>query len=315
MKAEMFALSFTALFLEMMVIRWVPSVVHLVAYYANLMLLSSFLGLGAGAMASGRKWNLFGWFPVFLALDIGMLLMDRNVVLGTSASEAHFFALPPSMFEAFVLVRIFAVNALLFVPLGQRMGVIFNALPRLQAYAWDLAGSLSGTLCFGIFSLRLFSPVLGMAAVMVVYLLIHARRRWLLDIPVFAAVLAAIVWNSDPKAIWSPYYYITVIKPETPNVTEDTPPPDLLTMKDPPAYTVKVNQFGYHIDLALDTTTRSRSTRPSSPSRTGSTPGPPTRTRGWRSTSTTPAPTSRRRPRATTSWRSGFWIRRRSSAP
>jgi hypothetical protein len=260
MKAEMFALSFTALFLEMMVIRWVPSVVHLVAYYANLMLLSSFLGLGAGAMASGRKWNLFGWFPVFLALDIGMLLMDRNVVLGTSASEAHFFALPPSMFEAFVLVRIFAVNALLFVPLGQRMGVIFNALPRLQAYAWDLAGSLSGTLCFGIFSLRLFSPVLGMAAVMVVYLLIHARRRWLLDIPVFAAVLAAIVWNSDPKAIWSPYYYITVIKPETPNVTEDTPPPDLLTMKDPPAYTVKVNQFGYHIDLALDTSRYTKDT-------------------------------------------------------
>ncbi|HXN34626.1 MAG TPA: hypothetical protein VN877_00550 [Opitutaceae bacterium] len=55
MKWEMFALSFTALFLEMMVIRWVPSVVRLVAYYANLMLLSSFLGLGAGALASARN--------------------------------------------------------------------------------------------------------------------------------------------------------------------------------------------------------------------------------------------------------------------
>ena len=43
---QMFILSFTALFLELMVIRWVPSVVRLVAYYANLMLLSSFLGLG-----------------------------------------------------------------------------------------------------------------------------------------------------------------------------------------------------------------------------------------------------------------------------
>ena len=64
-KLEMFALSFTALFLEMMVIRWVPSVVHLVAYYANLMLLSSFLGLGAGAICASRKWKLFGWFPVF----------------------------------------------------------------------------------------------------------------------------------------------------------------------------------------------------------------------------------------------------------
>src|SRR5580698_4436100 len=82
---QMFALSFTALFLEMMVIRWVPSVVHLVAYYANLMLLSSFLGLGAGAIAAGRRWNLLGWFPAFLAVDIGMLLIDRNTVIGGSA--------------------------------------------------------------------------------------------------------------------------------------------------------------------------------------------------------------------------------------
>src|SRR6202451_2582194 len=101
MKREMFALSFTALFLEMMVIRWVPSVVHLVAYYANLMLLSSFLGLGAGAIAGGRLWNLFGWFPLFLACDLMMLLADRNAVLATTSSEAHFFALNPPMFQAF----------------------------------------------------------------------------------------------------------------------------------------------------------------------------------------------------------------------
>ncbi len=252
MKWEMFALSFTALFLEMMVIRWVPSVVHLVAYYANLMLLSSFLGLGAGAMAGGRKWNLFGWFPVLLALDIGMLLLDRNVVLGTSKSESHFFSLPPTMFDALALVRIFGVNALLFVPLGQRMGRLFNALPGLTAYAWDLAGSLSGTLCFGLFSLRLFSPVLGMAGVMLLYLLVSSRRRWYLDVPLFAAVLTAIVWSGDRNAIWSPYYYITVINQDSPTVSDSAPPKDLLTMRDPPLYMVKVNQFGYHMDAALD---------------------------------------------------------------
>jgi hypothetical protein len=249
---EMFALSFTALFLEMMVIRWVPSVVHLVAYYANLMLLSSFLGLGAGAMAGGRKWKLLGWFPLFLAVDIGMLLMDHNTVLGTSTSEAHFFELPPSMFNAFVLVRIFAMNALLFVPLGQRMGVLFNSLPRLTAYAWDLAGSLAGTLCFGLFSLKLFSPVLGMAGVMIIYLVVSGARRWWLSVAFFAAVLAAVVHYSDPRAIWSPYYYITVIRNDAPDVTVSTPPPDLLTMKDPPVYTARVNQFGYHIDASID---------------------------------------------------------------
>ena len=252
MRWEMFALSFMGLFLEMMVIRWVPSVVHLVAYYANLMLLSSFLGLGAGAMAAGRKWNLFGWFPAFLACDIAMLLLDRNTVLGTSASEAHFFALPPSMFHAFALIRIFAMNALLFVPLGQRMGLLFNAMPRLTAYAWDLAGSLCGTLCFGLFSLKLFSPVLGMAGVMLVYLLISTRRRWWLDVAVFAAALAAVVRFSNPGAIWSPYYYITVNPYEKPEVTVTSAPAELLTMKDPPVYMVKVNQFGYHLDAALD---------------------------------------------------------------
>jgi hypothetical protein len=248
----MFALSFTALFLEMMVIRWVPSVVHLVAYYANLMLLSSFLGLGAGAMAGGRRWNLFGWFPVFLAADIAMLILDRGAVIGTSAGEAHFFALPPSFFQAFVLVGIFAMNALLFVPLGQRMGVLFNSLPRLTAYAWDLAGSLCGTLCFGVFSLRMFSPVIGMAGVMFIYLVIRKRRLWLLEIPVFVGVLAAIVWSSDPNALWSPYYVVTVVRYETPAISESAPPADLLTMHDPPIYSVNVNQFGYHLDASLD---------------------------------------------------------------
>jgi hypothetical protein len=252
LKLEMFALSFTALFLEMMVIRWVPSVVHLVAYYANLMLLSSFLGLGAGAICGGRKWSMLGWFPAFLALDIGMLLLDRNAVVGSSASEARFFALPPSATNGMVMVGIFGVNALMFAPLGQRMGVLFNTLPRLGAYAWDLAGSLSGTLCFGFFSLKLFSPVLGIGGVMLVYLAISGLRRWYVSLPLFAAVLAAIVHNSDPNAIWSPYYYITVSRVQTPMVTEGAPPPDLLTMRDPPIYGVKVNQFGYHLDAALD---------------------------------------------------------------
>ena len=252
LKLEMFALSFTALFLEMMVIRWVPSVVHLVAYYANLMLLSSFLGLGAGAICAGRKWRLFGWFPVFLALDIGMLLLDRNAVVGSSSSEARFFSLAPSATNVLVMVGIFGANALMFVPLGERMGVLFNALPRLGAYAWDLAGSLSGTLCFGLFSLKLFSPVLGIAGVMLVYLGIARGRRWFLSVPVFAAVLLAIVRNSDPNAIWSPYYYILVSQVATPTKSEAAPPPDLLTMRDPPIYGVKVNQFGYHLDAALD---------------------------------------------------------------
>src|SRR5882757_7008024 len=92
-KWQMFILSFTALFLELMVIRWVPSAVRLVAYYANLMLLSSFLGLGVGAMAAGRKWRLFGGFPVLLAIYIGTLLLCRQLAIGSSDAEMRFGAM------------------------------------------------------------------------------------------------------------------------------------------------------------------------------------------------------------------------------
>ena len=260
-KWQMFALSFTSLFLEMMVIRWVPSVVHLVAYYANLMLLSSFLGLGVGAMAAGRRQSLFHWFPVFLACEIGTLALCRDAVLGTSASEAHFNALSPAALNTGVLVWIFASNALVFVPLGQRMGALFNALPRLSAYGWDLAGSLCGTLSFGFFSLRYFSPLAGMAIVMIIFLAMSAPRRWILDVPIFVAVLCTVFVTGERSAIWSPYYYITMSRIETPNIVETDPPAGLLAMRDPPIYGVKVNQFGYHWDAALDPSRYTAGTR------------------------------------------------------
>src|SRR4051794_34069735 len=80
---RLFLLSFAALFLELMLIRWVPSVTRLVAYYANLMLISSFLGLGAGALASTRGWRLFRWFPWLLAADVAVLLACRSVLPGS----------------------------------------------------------------------------------------------------------------------------------------------------------------------------------------------------------------------------------------
>jgi hypothetical protein len=59
-------------------------------------------------------------------------------------------------------------------------------------------------------------------------------------------------WERDPRAIWSPYYYITITQYGKPQVSVSEPPPDLLTMRDPPIYSVNVNQFGYHMDTSLD---------------------------------------------------------------
>ena len=245
----MFILSFAALFLELMVIRWVPSVVRLVAYYANLMLLSSFLGLGIGAMASSRPWRLFGWFPLLLAFDIGTLLLCRQQALGSSSVEMRFGALDLQLANYAILFALFIVNALVFVPVGQQMGRLFGTLPRLTAYAWDLGGSLCGTLCFGLFSLLHFSPLPGMAGVMLLYLGLVPRRSWAWMLPVFALVLAGMFTANDPATRWSPYYHIVVRDAATRQAVTEAPP-DLATMRNPPLYIVSVNQDFYHIDAS-----------------------------------------------------------------
>ncbi len=252
---RLFLLSFAALFLELMVIRWVPSTLRFVAYYANLMLISSFLGLGIGTLVSDRKWKLFRWFPLVLLVNIGVLLVCGEVVLPGSESEVRFYVVDYHVLSYAALVLVFVLNTAVFVPLGERIGELFRELPTLRAYSWDLSGSLAGTLGFGFFSLGFFSPPLGLAAVMLIYLAL-ASGLWprLLAAACFAAILAAVIWFGERGAIWSPYHYITVqidnAPPDSPPVTE--PVPNLRTMRDPPIYSVSVNQDFYQQHGTLD---------------------------------------------------------------
>src|ERR1043165_1187579 len=89
---RLFGLSFVSLFLELMVIRWVPGSIRLVAYYVNLMLISSFLGIGLGAMLAERQANLIRWFPALLATDVLFLALARTVLLPGSSVELRYAA-------------------------------------------------------------------------------------------------------------------------------------------------------------------------------------------------------------------------------
>jgi len=131
---ELFCLSFLALFLELMVIRWAPAVVRLIAYYANLILISSFLGLGVGAILGKKVKSLFAWLPALLLINVVWLLVAHFVTLPTTASESRFYTPTPQLVRYVSLVGIFLSNAIVFMPLGQRIGSLFETLPPLLAY-------------------------------------------------------------------------------------------------------------------------------------------------------------------------------------
>jgi hypothetical protein len=246
---QLFAVSFITLFLELMIIRWVPANVKLIAYYANLMLISSFLGIGLGALVKGKGLNLFKFFPYILLVNIIFLIICRRITLPGFSTEFRFLSVPPDIINFTAVICIFLLNTIVFVPLGEKIGQLFDALPPLIAYSWDLGGSLLGTVAFGFFSLMFFSPFVGLLLVVMLYLLlIPHRSKGTALIPLLMCLVC--IYLSSPKgAIWSPYYYVTIdeIGKER-NFLVDNVPGNILTMTDPPRYLVKVNQdfLQYH---------------------------------------------------------------------
>jgi len=248
---RLFALSFTALFLELMMIRWTPTVVRFVAYYGNLMLISSFLGLGLGAMiASRRRWIV--WFPLIVAVTVSLMAKFHAELTAPAAqSEARFGQSAALLLNYVAIVGVFISNTVMFIPLGQEIGRLFTLRPPLQAYALDLGGSLAGTVIFGIFSFYRFSPFWGLLIVAVILLTVTGGRMALWNAPLWALALLMVWSTSDPAATWSPYYYITMHKGSDPQAVAD-PVPDLRTRKDPPIYQAHVNTDFYQPHGTLD---------------------------------------------------------------
>jgi hypothetical protein len=258
---RLFALSFVALFLELMMIRWVPSMARLTQYYGNLMLISSFLGLGLGSLVSGRGWRLFRWVPILLFGDVALLTLCHYVPMSGSDSEAR-FGLEGSLFLGYVaLIAVFVGNTSLFVPLGEQIGAAFNSLPRLAAYSWDLAGSLAGTLVFGFFSLLFFSPSVGVLLAILIVAGLSERRLWAVGLPFVLLTVLMTSLTSREGVLWSPYHYITVADadyltgdhpPRTNRASLTEPGTSLRSMKDPPMYAVRVNQHFFQLHGTID---------------------------------------------------------------
>ena len=253
----LFLASFLALFLELLIIRWVPSVVRIVAYYGNVMLLSSFLGLGCGVLLARRKLRLQRLFAPLLLLLVASLSLLAGVRFAQGPDELRFLFEGGAMTTTLPIVTIFSLNALLFVPLGDLIGVYFTRLPPLRAYGWDLAGALAGTVLFGLFSYWWFSPVVGFLIPMAVFLLYCTSKPTFGTATIcFVATMTIMVVGQEEHALWSPYNELTVrrIDPGGAQAAVSDPPADLRTMVDPPFYTVEVNDDFYFRAGTLDLT-------------------------------------------------------------
>ena len=198
------------LFLELALIRWLGSnVVHL-SYFTNFVLLGSFLGIGLGFLLSRRKHHLLPWSPVVLAVLVALVHWLPVQINGSSDRIIYFTSLNPSGPPLWLaLPIIFAAVAATLAGPAEAVALCFKDLEPLEAYRFDLIGSLAGIAAFTILSfLRAPSVAWGVIA-SIAYVALLAPKPHLLSMAACVAIVATLTLESTSTGIsWSPYYKV-----------------------------------------------------------------------------------------------------------
>jgi hypothetical protein len=210
-ETRLFLTSFTILFFELICIRWIPAYVRYVGYFSNFILLASFLGVGLGVLMGRRSWK----FPPFAFLLIALVIVVRinrlELKLHSTAVLYYGAGEGPARKEHYaVLPLVITLIVLAFIPLARPLGGLLSSMPRLRAYAIDIAGSLAGIAAFFVMALLSLPPLAWFLVLSALVASLAGPRSLTIAAVPLVAVLA-IVFGMQRDTKWSPYYKITVL--------------------------------------------------------------------------------------------------------
>jgi len=206
----------TLLFVELLLIRWIPAEVRYIGFFSNFLLMASFVGIGIGILLGRRRsLNTIALSPVLL-LAVVWMISSLKLNIQVRSTDEIFFGLAENRaadVNFLVLPVVFALVTALMASLAIPLGPLLKSMPPLQAYAWDIAGSMAGIAGFTSLAAAGTSPVLWFAivAILTTLLLVSTEGRLLVRLPAVAALMAVVVIalnNVSPTERWSAYYRI-----------------------------------------------------------------------------------------------------------
>ncbi len=199
------------LFVQLALIRWTgANLVHL-SYFSNLILLASFLGIGLGFLRAKRSFDFGRYAPIAVLVLIGFITLFPARIEGSSSDLIFFTEVRPTGLPTWVsLPLVFLVVALAMTSLGEITGRAFLSFSALDAYRWDIIGSISGTVCFTIVAFLRSPSWVWPSILLVAMVLLYGRTLPLLSLLASAAIIVLLVLESvTPGVSWSPYYKVT----------------------------------------------------------------------------------------------------------
>jgi spermidine synthase len=230
----LFLVSFAALYLEILLIRWIGTEVRVFAYFQNLALIACFLGFGLGCYQSAReKGYLFGLSALAVLVILAELPFPRwktlleilSSALSLSTDAQLWSALvPPTHTYAIVafLSSMVLVSGLLILiiatmrPVGQWVGTYLDAATNpITAYSVNLLGSMAGIWFFAGLSFLHTPPLLWFGVASALFLLVRSRgtRIGILQSLLIAATLLLLFYTDfrTGEMHWSPYQKLQII--------------------------------------------------------------------------------------------------------
>src|SRR5436309_14213367 len=143
-RAELFLASFLMLFVELVLIRWAGAYVVYLSYFANFILLGSFLGIGIGFLRARKGPDLFRLSPVVLAFFVGAMVALPARIDRTGGDLVYFGVQQHGLPVWLMLPIVFIATAITMACVAQGVAVRFATFRALEAYRLDILGSIAG---------------------------------------------------------------------------------------------------------------------------------------------------------------------------
>ncbi len=212
LRIRLIVLTFLMLFVELALIRWLGGNVLYLSYFSNIVLLGSFLGIGLGFLWAARsEFQILRYMPIVLTALV-LLVHFFPIRVEAVGSDVIFFGAelrPTGPPRELVLPAIFLAVAAILMCIGDAIGRTFRQLANLDAYQFDLIGSLIGIVIFTALAFIGAEPIVWGSVVAVIVVWMTLPRRLdiaLIGIPIVVLLGVLAVESSKDGVIWTPYY-------------------------------------------------------------------------------------------------------------
>ena len=215
LRARLVLAAFLMLFVELALIRWLGANVLYLAYFSNVVLLGSFLGIGLGFLWTSRSETPLYRFAPLALTTLVVLVRVLDVKVGVAGEQLIFFNLDSSGPPRWVVLPVvFVAVATVMLCLGEGVARSFQRLANLDAYQFDLIGSVLGVVAFALLSLAQLDPWVWASITSVGLVVAIAPRRpativlAVAPLAVFLGVL--VVESNEGDTVWTPYYKVGI---------------------------------------------------------------------------------------------------------